>query len=339
MTDAPAARVDPRYNPQVRELLERLHGIVGDVAAPVRPIPTVLDWEIVIFVGLWYVHTRDLAPPIRALARRIVAHVGRLMSARRDPTSREVDQSLRLTLYALDWWLRRPPMGRRARGPPPGWWPQARDALLRRWSTVDHRVDDHNTALLLCNLMGVSHTLAAMAGQPPCLPPAASRLVRTLETHWRRRYRVPAHVGHPDPQAEEAAYVATHLVLARTTGWGAGCPAVENGRRRRPASLRPECRLLRKLVDRPNLVREIGLDAAAEVLLCALATGVPVVPRRRSVLVRTLLRCWRRTADIPENTHFIQHVACNILYALRRCPRRRAPTPPSSPDVREDRCL
>jgi hypothetical protein len=307
-----------RNRAAIATLLDYLSALMGPDRAPVRSSPIDLDWEIVVYVGLWRTSTKGVPDDLRRVSAGILRHLPRLLLHIDALPGRSVDISLGFTALFLFYRLR----DRLAVSREHSDW--MKNQLLRhwRWAARDAQTTDHNDALRVCNLLGATNLTEKLCGPLGALrhraPSIVNAVVRRFTSHWRREYRTPPHAGRHHQATEDAVYFMSHCVFAWTR-WGSAYHGHSAGGR-----LRPEREYAERLLRRPShhLLAEVGHDPATEVIVSALALGVavPAPGRRRDALYGK----WRavRRDNLPQDTHWLQHMAVNLLFALRvpRCP-------------------
>jgi hypothetical protein len=285
-------------------------------------------WEILVYVALYALRTDGLTAAQRNACRGILADLHETIFA--DDVlvaaARRMDPSLVVTgLYVRR--MMRSPVGDGALAAS-GVWRRLRDTVCAQWSGLRSAdVSDANNALLVCNAVGSARMLRRIIPRRYDRIELDGAVFRRYAHHWRRLYRPPAATGgRADQTTIDAVYFATHLVFA-FTDWGSHRPAA--GALAGPGfavRLRPERTYLASLAVRPRLVDEIGVDAAGEVLLCMPALGVsPLPPNAR---IRAAVQRWQTERDDSRDrrggvnlnqVHYLQHVAVNLLYAMRTC--------------------
>lgn len=264
-------------------------------------------WEIATYIALYRITTNGLNEAQTNICRMIHSEFPALMV---DFSDKNIDPSLYVTGLYVDWLSRRP-----SRIPPNGCTRMVK-VIRSSWVNLrDKDTSDSNSALLACNALASTYMLQSMLGdtQMPVLGEHLDVFNRFAE-YWRRWYDEPTRPGESvDTQTQDAIYFATHTVMAFSL-WGSLCNV---GKRER--FIRPEREFIRRLVARKQLVAEIGVDPASEVYICVLPLGLPTQPG----WIGRLKKQWdtekSRLSRQEDNFHYLQHVAINILYALRTC--------------------
>jgi hypothetical protein len=297
-------------------------------------------WEILVYVALYALTTDGLTAAQRNACRGILADLHETIFADDAlvAAARRMDPSLVVTGLYVRRLMRSPSDdGDLAAS---GVWRRLRDTVFVQWSelrTAD--ASDANNALLVCNAVGSANMLRRIIPRRYGMFGLDGAVFLRYADHWRGLYRPPAGDGVPvDQPTKDAVYFATHLVFA-FTDWGSRCP---RGQGMSPPTvaaagpgfsvdLRPERAYLASLAVRPRLVAEIGVDPASEVLLCMPALGVNPLPA--DARIRAAVRRWQTERDDSrwwdrsrggggvnlDQVHYLQHVAVNLLYAMRTC--------------------